>query len=515
MHKFLANGRLWCEVVRQNAGSTSSRGPPFGFCSRLHDVVKPIPAAVSSSHIFSTGVGVSRKQHTSAGEEPHDDVSKADLARPAVAFPLAAAVQPSHQAPVVDAKALISEISKSVGLPASAAAAAAVVTATTSAKRNAALSKEAAEDAKEEPVVVASITSLPGFSRLIYHYMMLSKIRLTSLVVMTTMAGYAMAPGAFDLGTFLLCSAGTTLVSGAANSINQVIETSFDAQMARTRNRVLVKGHLSRLHAVGFALGASTIGCSMLYFGVNEMTAALGAANLILYTSIYTPMKRYSILNTWVGSFVGAIPPLMGWAACTGGDLGAGAWILAGLLYCWQFPHFNALSWNIRPEYLKAGYKMMANSHPALCTRVSLRHTGFITGLSLLAPALDVTNWWFALETLPLNAYFAYLAWDFHQKADSKSSRKLFRFSLLHLPLLMALFLLNKKYWLFGESKEAETLALHVSGDTKDKTGEYLVPNIVTEIGGNTASTGSIKAIEDSLLPNIATVLPTPGKQKL
>ncbi|KXJ80973.1 hypothetical protein RP20_CCG022349 [Aedes albopictus] len=402
----------------------------------------------------------------------------------------------------LDPKALVNEISKTISLAA-----------------------DSKGPNKPKDEVVASITSLPGFSRLIYHYLMLSKIRLTSLVVMTTMAGYAMAPAPFELSTFLLCSVGTTLVSGAANSINQVIETSFDAQMPRTRNRVLVKGHLSRLHAVGFALGASSIGVGMLYFGVNELTAFLGAANLILYTSIYTPMKRYSILNTWVGSLVGGIPPLMGWAACTG-DLGVGAWILAGLLYCWQFPHFNALSWNIRPEYLKAGYKMMANSHPKLCTRVSLRHTGYITALSLLAPALDVTNVWFAVESLPVNAYFAYLAWDFHQKADSKSSRKLFRYSLIHLPILMALFLLNKKHWIFSQEKNTEdTLPAAVAApdvtelveEDKNKKDEYLVPNIVVEVGNLGATGGSIKAIEDNLLTNVASVLPstTAGKQKL
>lgn len=417
--------------------------------------------------------------------------------KPLQAVPIAV---PIAVPPALDPKAIVNEISKSVTL------------ARDGSVRSGAKSKD------EE--VVASITSLPGFSRLIYHYMMLSKIRLTSLVVMTTMAGYAMAPAPFDLSTFLLCSVGTTLVSGAANSINQVIETSFDAQMPRTRNRVLVKGHLSRLHAVGFALGASTVGVGMLYFGVNELTAFLGAANLILYTSIYTPMKRYSILNTWVGSLVGGIPPLMGWAACTG-DLGVGAWILAGLLYCWQFPHFNALSWNIRPEYLKAGYKMMANSHPKLCTRVSLRHTGYITALSLLAPALDVTNVWFAVESLPLNAYFAYLAWDFHQKADSKSSRKLFRFSLLHLPILMALFLLNKKHWVFSKDKTTEeTVAAIASteeiideGLVGERKDEYLVPNMVAEVG----TLGSIKAIEDNLLTNVASVLPatTAGKHKL
>uniref|UniRef100_A0A182IVC0 Protoheme IX farnesyltransferase, mitochondrial n=1 Tax=Anopheles atroparvus TaxID=41427 RepID=A0A182IVC0_ANOAO len=499
MHKFLANGRLWSELVR-NAGSNRT---PFAFCTPLRATSKP-----SAVHLYTINI---RKLHSGSNDESPQyngggSPKGATLQRP-VAVPLA--VPLSAIPPVVDAKALVSEISKSLRPPPGSIA----------------TPLPLIGDESKEPVV-ASVTSLPGFKRLIHHYLMLSKIRLTSLVVLTAMAGYAMAPGSFELGTFLLCSVGTTLVSGAANSINQVIETSFDAQMARTRNRVLVKGYLSRLHAVGFALGASTVGCSMLYFGVNEMTALLGAANLILYTSIYTPMKRYSILNTWVGSVVGAIPPLMGWAACSGGDLGAGAWILAGLLYCWQFPHFNALSWNIRPEYLKAGYKMMANSHPALCTRVSLRHTGFITGLSMLAPVLDVTNVWFALETLPLNAYFAYLAWDFHQKADSKSSRKLFRFSLLHLPLLMGLFLLNKKNWLFTEDKtesaeitgagvNASISEVFVNGrETNDTEGQYLVPNIVAEIGAS-STPGSIKAIEDSLLSNVATVLPTASKQKL
>lgn len=107
----------------------------------------------------------------------------------------------------------------------------------------------------------------------------------------------------------------------------------------------------------------SAVGATTLALGVNELTALLGLSNLILYTSVYTPMKRISILNTWVGSIVGAIPPLMGWAACAG-TLGPGAWIMAGLLYAWQFPHFNALSWNLRPDYSRAGYRMMAVTNP-------------------------------------------------------------------------------------------------------------------------------------------------------
>jgi len=222
--------------------------------------------------------------------------------------------------------------------------------------------------------------------------------------------------------------------------------------MSRTKNRVLVKGYLTPLHAVGFAIVAASSGLAILSYGVNSLTASLGIANLVLYTCIYTPMKRYSILNTWVGSVVGAIPPLMGWAGCSG-NLEVGAWIFAGLLYAWQFPHFNALSWNLRPDYSRAGYRMMAVTDPALCRRVALRYTGVITALSLSAPFLDVTNMWFALESLPLNAYFGYLAWQFYKESDSGSSRKFFRFSLLHLPLLMVLFLLNKKEWIYKKTK--------------------------------------------------------------
>lgn len=98
----------------------------------------------------------------------------------------------------------------------------------------------------------------------------------------------------------------------------------------------------------------------------------------------------------------------MGWAACQG-SLDAGAFVMAGLLYAWQFPHFNALSWNLRPDYSRAGYRMMAVTNPGLCRRTALRYTLAITALSSLSPVLDVSNWQFAALSLPLNAYFSYL----------------------------------------------------------------------------------------------------------
>ncbi|KOC61461.1 Protoheme IX farnesyltransferase, mitochondrial [Habropoda laboriosa] len=287
------------------------------------------------------------------------------------------------------------------------------------------------------------------------HCFMLSKIRLTSLVVVTTMAGYVLAPGPFDLFTFAACSIGTGLVSATANTVNQFFEVPFDAQMSRTKNRVLVRGHLTPGHAAIFATVSGFSGLLLLYSEVNGLTAALGATNLILYTLIYTPMKRISILNTWIGSIVGAIPPLMGWTSCVGDVMSPDAWIMSGLLYAWQFPHFNALSWNLRPDYSRAGYRMMAVTNPKLCRKTALRYTVVLMGLCYLAPILNITNWWFAMMSTPLNAYFLYLAWQFHKHSDSKSSRKLFRFSLIHLPVLMVLMLVNKKEW---HKKQEDTI---------------------------------------------------------
>ncbi|KAL5018536.1 hypothetical protein ScPMuIL_004258 [Solemya velum] len=280
------------------------------------------------------------------------------------------------------------------------------------------------------------------------YYLLLSKSRLTALVVLTTMAGYGIAPGVFNPAAFFFCTVGTAMTSAAANAVNQFYEVPFDAQMNRTKNRVLVKGLISPLHAVGFATFSGIMGLSILMWGVNIVTASLGAFNLYFYTMVYTPMKRMSMVNTWIGSVVGAIPPMMGWAASTGG-VEPGAWLLAALMYAWQFPHFNALSWNLRSDYSRGGYRMVAVVDPAMCKRVAFRYCIGLIGLCTLAPVLDVTTWTFAIDSLPLNLYFSYLGWRFYRDGDSNSSRKLFRFSLIHLPALFMLMLISKKN--FGE----------------------------------------------------------------
>ncbi|XP_075702548.1 protoheme IX farnesyltransferase, mitochondrial [Rhinoderma darwinii] len=286
--------------------------------------------------------------------------------------------------------------------------------------------------------IKVDLLTLPGiFARL-------SKIRLSALVVITASAGYAMAPVPFDLSCFLLASVGTGLASCAANSINQFFEVPFDSNMNRTKSRPLVRGQISPLIAVSFAAACAIPGICLLTVAVNPLTGALGAFNIFLYTCCYTPMKRLSIANTWVGSVVGAIPPIMGWTAATGG-LDAGALLMGAILYSWQFPHFNALSWNLREDYSRGGYRMMSVTHPDMCRRVAFRHCLGLIGLSTLAPALDVTTWNFPIISLPINLYISYLGYRFYRDADRNSARKLFFCSLWHLPTLLLLILTCKK----------------------------------------------------------------------
>ncbi|PSK37034.1 protoheme IX farnesyltransferase, mitochondrial [Candidozyma pseudohaemuli] len=145
-------------------------------------------------------------------------------------------------------------------------------------------------------------------------------------------------------------------------------EPEFDRRMIRTSSRPVVKGIISPQQAFRFAAMTGSIGSAILYFGVNPVVAALGLSNIVLYGWCYTSLKRKSILNTWVGAIVGAIPPLMGWAASSS-LLHPGAWCLASLLYAWQFPHFNALSHNIAAQYKQAGYIMTAAENPRLNAR--------------------------------------------------------------------------------------------------------------------------------------------------
>jgi len=132
-----------------------------------------------------------------------------------------------------------------------------------------------------------------------------------------------------------------------------------------------------------------------------------------------------------------------------------GAWLLAGVMYAWQFPHFCALSWNLRADYSRAGYRMMSVVRPSVCRRQSVQYSLLLTAVCLAMPVYGVTTWTFAVDSLPLNVYLIYLASRFYTDADSRSARRLFQFSLIHLPALLALLLLCKKRTFTTSSSQA------------------------------------------------------------
>ena len=271
-------------------------------------------------------------------------------------------------------------------------------------------------------------------------YLSLMKSRLTTLVVLTAVAGYGFAPVPGSALTFLALTTGTFLCSGAANTMNQVMEQPFDSQMSRCSARVMVQHKITPLHGVLLGATSAVLGTAILCT-INPLTAALGVSTILLYTMVYTTMKRYTIANTWVGSIVGAIPPAMGWASCTGtlyNTEALGALSLCALLYFWQFPHFNALSWNLRADYCRAGYHMTCVTDSALCARVSLRNTIALIPLCIAIPFTGISHCSFSFYSVILNTYFSYLAYNFYRCQNKETARELFRFSLWYLPIVFA-----------------------------------------------------------------------------
>jgi protoheme IX farnesyltransferase len=299
-------------------------------------------------------------------------------------------------------------------------------------------------------VPAPSFASWPGIIK------ELSKGRLAALVVLTTMCGYALAPGAANLATMFWTTTGTALCISSANTLNQWLEVPFDAQMARTRHRALVRRACTPLDAFTFGVLTGIAGPSILWYCVNPITAILGASNILLYSAIYTPMKRRSIANTWVGSIVGAIPPVMGWAACTG-SIDAPALILGLVLYAWQFPHFNSLSYMIRGEYAKAGYHMASVLRPSLNTAASLRNSLLLLPAGIALPWMGVTTWWFAADVSIINLMLCVGAWQFWRNPNNGTARKLFFGSLVYLPLFFGLSLLHKQYHTDKQSNKVVT----------------------------------------------------------
>lgn len=199
----------------------------------------------------------------------------------------------------------------------------------------------------------------PRRPSLLSDYLQLSKSRIVFMVVLTTASGFLFAAKAVDPLLLLHTLVGTALVAAGTNALNQYVERHHDAQMHRTRVRPLPAGRISPRAALLFASAISIAGTIYLGLAVNWLTAALGAFTLTSYIFVYTPLKRMSTICTIIGAVPGAIPPLMGWTAVTG-ELSLGGWIVFGILFFWQLPHFMAISWMYRDDYARGGFVMLS-----------------------------------------------------------------------------------------------------------------------------------------------------------
>lgn len=285
-------------------------------------------------------------------------------------------------------------------------------------------------------------------------YKELSKPVLSGLVVLSTSAGFLMSGSPAALMPLVAVSAGTTLQAWSANAFNQVWEVENDALMKRTKRRPLPSGRMTRVHAAAFASASGLAGTGILLLGTNPLTAALGALNIGMYTLMYTPMKTRSVANTWVGSLVGALPPIMGWTAATGTLIAPEPALLGLTLFYWQFPHFFSLAWRSRADYAAGGYKMLpvVDKEGGMRTaRAVLRHSLYLCPLPVLASLGGITSSMYAIESIAFNSYLVFLATRFYRKRSNKNAQKVFLASLWYLPLSLALMVYHSSNWKHSE----------------------------------------------------------------
>ncbi len=280
-------------------------------------------------------------------------------------------------------------------------------------------------------------------------FITLMKPRLNLLALFTTLAGlYLAAPGGVALPLLVHTLAGTALVAGGAAALNQVWERRTDALMHRTGSRPLPQGRLGVGESTGFGLLLSVLGLGELALGVNVAAAAVALVTLVSYVAIYTPLKTRTWHSTLVGAFPGALPPVIGWAAATGG-VGWGAVALFAIMFFWQMPHFFALAWLYREDYARAGMLVLPVIEPdgRSTGRHAWLYAGALVGVSATPAAVGLAGWPYLLLAGLLGVALMTLCYDFRRTLSQTSARRVFLASITYLPLLLGGLLLNR-LWL-------------------------------------------------------------------
>lgn len=290
-----------------------------------------------------------------------------------------------------------------------------------------------------------------GFKELIATrsraYLQLIKLRLALLVVFSAAFGYLMAPSitGFDPVMLLLLSLGGLLVTGASNTLNQVLEAEYDGLMKRTQSRPLVTGVIGKQEALVFGLLTGAAGIAILGYFFGSLAALLGVIALLSYAFVYTPVKRHSPFSVLIGAFPGAMPPLIGWAAAAGSlDLGAG--ILFMMQFIWQFPHFWAIGWLLNDDYRTAGFQMLPGNagKSAYTARLILIYTLLLIPAAILPFQVGMVGIWTMIVLLLAGAYFSFRSLQLVRKLDDKSAKGVMFGSFIYLPVIQIAMLIDK-----------------------------------------------------------------------
>lgn len=302
------------------------------------------------------------------------------------------------------------------------------------------------------PARLAARTVAPAAPRTLTAYagdcLMLTKPRVTLLVMLTAVAAcYVGAERALSLEFLLTLAAGTGLLAGGTAALNQLWERRTDALMARTSARPLPAGRLRPPPAALFGAVVSGAGVAVLWFAINPLAAVLGLATMGLYLLAYTPLKFKSPISTLVGAFPGAGPILMGWAAARG-SLDLGAWVLFGIQFLWQFPHFLAIAWLYKEQYERAGIRMLpvVDENGAETSHQVLLYSLALIPVSLMPTLLGITGPVYFVAALILG--FALLGYGVHcvRTKTRLSYRRLLQASVIYLPVLFTFMAANRVF---------------------------------------------------------------------
>lgn len=277
-------------------------------------------------------------------------------------------------------------------------------------------------------------------------YAELTKPRITLMVVLTALVGFLLAsPGKLDWILLAHTLFGTGLLAAGASALNQYLERQVDARMRRTANRPLPAGRLTPAPALAFGVGLGLAGALYLWWTVNALTAALGAATLVAYIFVYTPLKPLSNLNTLVGAVPGAIPPMMGATAVTN-ELDLLAWALFGILFLWQMPHFLAIAWLYRTDYRRGGLAMLPveDTSGVRTARQMMLYAAALVPVSLLPSVLGVSGPAYLIGALLMSLAFLGYAIAFGFSQNPRMARRVVLASVAYLPLLLILMVADR-----------------------------------------------------------------------